>query len=88
MERYFERVYTSEAIGRRKPSPEIFRYVMADIRASADDCIMIGDDFAVDIVGAASVGIAQIYYNSGGIRRTGGEATYEISSLDEIAKIL
>ncbi|MDR2563879.1 MAG: YjjG family noncanonical pyrimidine nucleotidase [Prevotellaceae bacterium] len=88
LETYFEHVYTSEATGKQKPSPEIFRYVMKDIRALPEDCIMIGDDFEVDILGAASAGIAQIYYNPEGVCRIEGKATYEISSLDEIEKIL
>jgi putative hydrolase of the HAD superfamily len=33
------------------------------MNTKAENCLMVGDDFAVDIVGAAKAGIDQIYFN-------------------------
>jgi FMN phosphatase YigB (HAD superfamily) len=47
---------------------------------------MIGDDWENDIVGAAAVGMWQIYYNPSGANK--GKASYEIASWNEISTIL
>lgn len=40
-----------------KPSQYAFRCLLQDIRRSPDECLMIGDSHATDVLGAASVGM-------------------------------
>ena len=54
---YFDFVVTSEEMGVEKPDPLIFNRALELNSATPRDCIMFGDDFASDIVGATSLGI-------------------------------
>jgi putative hydrolase of the HAD superfamily len=52
-----------------------------------DECIMIGDNYNTDIVGARNAGLDQIYFNPKKPHKR-EPATYEISSLIELKGIL
>jgi HAD superfamily hydrolase (TIGR01509 family) len=49
-------VFSSE-IGRRKPDPVIFEYVLGAIGVDAPDALFVGDNLANDIAGAAALGM-------------------------------
>ena len=87
IDKYFKKVYLSEEIGYQKPNRKIFDAILHDLNASPSECVMIGDDYAVDIVGARSAGIDQIYYNPDGIEQS-ISATYEVKNLRDIMGIL
>lgn len=87
IEKYFERVITSDTIGYVKPGKEIFHAALSSVRAVKDSTIMIGDDYPVDILGAMGYGIDQIWLN---LNDTVPEKkpTFEIKKLHEIYSIL
>lgn len=58
---YFKNVFTSERVGFKKPSPDIFHYAMATANARAEQSIMIGDNLEADIMGARAVGMRTIH---------------------------
>ncbi len=84
---YFDTLITSETVGHHKPAREIFQYALQLIGTSSSECLMIGDDLVVDILGARNSGIDQVFFNPENIphRET---VTYEISSLSELKDIL
>lgn len=87
LSQYFDRIITSEEAGVKKPDCAIFRLALSRAGASAYESLMVGDDPEVDIEGARSCGMNQVFYNPKGIKTTIA-ATYEISKLDELKKIL
>lgn len=84
---YFSKVFTSETTGFTKPHHNIFRMAINSVNASKKECLMIGDDFEVDILGARSFGIDQVFFNSGNLIFK-EKASYEIKSLIELKNIL
>lgn len=52
---------TSEEVGSEKPSKEFFQYVMAKTKEDPSDCILLGDNWEDDIIGASSHGISCIH---------------------------
>ena len=84
---FFSRVFTSETIGFNKPHPEIFHRAVSSVNAKKNECLMIGDDFEVDIMGAKSYGIDQVFFNPGNLF-INEKATYEINSLINLKSIL
>ncbi len=84
---YFGEVITSETTGHRKPSAEIFRYACERIDMPEADCLMIGDNFKADILGAMSVNMSAMYYNPLGVRQK-EQPHFEIKCLSEIRKHL
>ncbi len=86
--KYFEKIILSDDIGVNKPHPQLFRYALETGNATCDNSIMIGDMFETDIVGAAQIGMEQIFYNKGKRQMLPFAPTHEVDSLSEIAKIL
>lgn len=86
---YFKHIYISEEVGYNKPDIRIFEHAIKDMNTKAENCLMVGDDFEVDIVGAAKAGMNQIYFNPS--QKEGKHElapTFRIRKLKEIEKIL
>ncbi len=84
---YFDHVFTSEALGYNKPDPRIFSGAVSSVNARKQDCLMIGDDFGVDIVGAAKFGMDTVYFNPENIPGS-FQPTWEIRDLKSLEDIL
>lgn len=63
LEPYFKSVITSELVGVKKPNPEIFNFALTTCQAKADECMMIGDNYEADVMGALQSGIDAIFCN-------------------------
>ena len=84
---YFTHKITSENVGVNKPDPKIFTHALRLAGVHRKEALMIGDNLAVDIIGARNVGIDQVYFNPDK-KPHEVKVTYEISSLDELMKFL
>ncbi len=86
LDKYFNKVITSESAEAKKPSAKIFEHTMEQIEADVNETLMIGDNLNTDIKGARDFGIDQIYFNPGG--NTDYDATYAVTSLADIKNVL
>ncbi len=89
LNKYFTTVTTSEEAGAKKPSEKIFIHALVKSGAAADESLMIGDDYDVDIAGAKNIGMDQMLFlpNGNGSGQT-YECTYVINNFEEILQIL
>ena len=85
---YFRDLILSDDIGVNKPRPELFLHAIERAGATVEESIMVGDMFETDIVGAANVGMPQIFFNRSGQQQLPFEPTYTVNSLNEIKNIL
>lgn len=86
---YFEHIFISEEVGHNKPSPDIFNYAMNKSGAvAAKDCLMIGDSFEADIVGAINSGMKAIYLSPESTTPPENDEYLIVKSLSEITSIL
>ena len=85
---YFEGVVQSEDVGVNKPDRRLFDHALQVAGVPASEALMIGDDFAVDIVGARSAGWDQMYFNPRALDVATFTPTYEIRSLLDIRRYL
>ena len=83
---FFAEIITSEGSGSLKPNKEIFQFALSKCGTIPDQCIMIGDNIEVDIIGAMNAGIDQVYVNHLGIDPA-ITPTYTVNSLKELEKI-
>lgn len=60
---FFGSVVISEELGINKPDPRIFRYAAENANADINTCLMIGDDYEVDILGARNSGMDAVWFN-------------------------
>ena len=59
--KYFENFFTSKDLGYEKPDKGFFEEIMLKLDAIPEECIMIGNDYNKDIVGAKNAGMKTIY---------------------------
>ena len=86
---YFTHTIISEEVGINKPQPGIFEIALERNGITADEAVMIGDSYSSDIAGAQAAGIDQIWVrNEGAKELTNERATYIVSNVSEILKIL
>lgn len=84
---YIKHMITSEEVGCLKPCKAIFEYAFEKTGAEAAESLMIGDDYAIDIVGGATAGMDTVFYNP--LQNPSGiEATYTIDCLSQLTNIL
>jgi len=84
---FFEHIIISEEVGTQKPDKAIFEIAMNRASTHAEECIMIGDNYNTDIVGAQNAGMDQVFFNPTRNRKK-QPVTYEIKTLIELKKIL
>ena len=87
LDKYFQSLTTSEAVGFNKPRPEIFHRALSAVHARKNESIMIGDDLEVDVLGARKFGIDQVFLNRDNVMHNQA-VTHEITSLWELKNIL
>jgi putative hydrolase of the HAD superfamily len=86
LKQFFKEIITSEGSNSLKPNKEIFEYALEKCCAKTDECIMIGDNIEVDVVGAKNAGIDQVYVNHLGVEPE-VKPTYEVRTLKELEQI-
>lgn len=86
LHKYFKQVIVSDGLGYRKPDKRIFDYAFEKSGATAENSIMIGDDYGPDVLGAKAMGMDQVYFTKE--LQKGEEATFVIGNLLELKNIL
>jgi putative hydrolase of the HAD superfamily len=86
---YFGEIITSQNSGFKKPDVGIFEYALKLINADPADCIMIGDSFPSDIVGATKAGIDAVFFNPESRKQSISlTPKHEVKDLAELMDIL
>lgn len=90
IDRYFDYFFLSEDLGFMKPDRRFFDAALAKMNASPEQCLVIGDDYRVDVLGAMNAGIDQVWYNLSGVTlpRNSLQPTYEIRDLSEVMNVV
>ena len=83
---FFEHIIISEEVGTQKPDEAIFRIAMNKANTQPSECIMIGDNYNTDIIGAKRAGMDQVHFNPSNNQKR-EPATFEISELIELKDI-
>ncbi|HOZ88448.1 MAG TPA: YjjG family noncanonical pyrimidine nucleotidase [Bacteroidia bacterium] len=63
LRQFFSHIIISEEHGSTKPDKKIFTLAETLAGATKEDCVMIGDNFECDILGAADAGWESIYFS-------------------------
>ena len=85
----FDALVVSAELGYRKPSRVIFERALRETGSSPENCVMVGDLYEADIVGANNMGMKSVLvdvYESQ--QRHYGEATAAIQSIGELPAAL
>lgn len=67
MLKYIDVIVTSEEIGKEKPSSYGFLLAINKLGGKCEECIMIGDNYKKDIIGANNLNICSFWFNNDNI---------------------
>ena len=84
---YFDVIITSEQVGVKKPNTKIFEFALEQAKAKKSESIMVGDDYAVDVLGAEQVGMQGVYFNPNKLAHKNA-VVHEIFCLSELMALL
>lgn len=87
LDKYFDKIMTSESVGHKKPELAFFEYAMRITGAKCEDSLVIGDDYDADIMGAIAANIDYIYYNPNKIKHE-RIVMHEVNDLMEIYQLI
>jgi putative hydrolase of the HAD superfamily len=87
IDHFFQNVVTYDKANAKKPDPKIFACALDSAGAGAGECIMIGDNWEADILGAKRYGLDTVFYNPAGIKFD-EKPTFDILHLNELKQIL
>jgi FMN phosphatase YigB (HAD superfamily) len=86
----FGAIVVSDAVGWRKPRPEIFDAALCRLGVRAGQALFVGDRADIDVLGAQEIGMDAAWINPEGAPLPPGTAAprYEIRDLAELGTIL
>ena len=86
---FIKKEFISEDIGLYKPDKAYFDYVLKEIDASPEECLIVGDSLTSDILGGINSGIDTCWFNPYDKENTKSYIpTYTINALSEIIGIV
>ncbi len=88
LDRWIDRIYCARKVGARKPSPEFFTFILEDLQLPAEQVIMVGDDYEVDMEGALRSGLRGIWLNERNEKGKSTRAGFTVHRLSEIPAML
>lgn len=84
VEKYFTHFFTSKDLGYEKPDVKFFHMICEMSRVAPSECIMVGNDYAKDIIGAKAAGLKTVFFNEKQIAVDCVDADEIICSLDQL----
>ena len=88
IEDYFDVILVSGDLDFKKPEAEIFAYAAEQLGVKCEECLMIGDVFSSDILGAIRAGVTPVWILEDTERPSMDYHGYRIEKLDQIFDIL
>ena len=88
IEPYFDVVLVSGDIGINKPDRGVFDYLCARLGCRNEECMMIGDVFATDILGAVNAGCVPVWLNRDPELPAKHYHGYQIARLKDLLQLL
>lgn len=87
LDKYFGEIITSEMAGVKKPAQRIFDLALERSGAEAGRSVYVGDDLAVDVLGAINAGWHAIYFNPHNVAHNHSTLA-DVQCLSEIKHVL
>jgi putative hydrolase of the HAD superfamily len=86
---FLDRIYCYRKVGHKKPSREFFAFIVENLRLEPLALVMVGDDFATDVLGAKRAGIRAIWVNEHSAEKREGamyRTIHEFRALPQVLK--
>jgi putative hydrolase of the HAD superfamily len=91
LDHWVERVYSFRSVGARKPAPEFYAFLLADLGLPPGAVVLVGDHREVDVLGALRAGLSAVWYNPNSgetIRAARGRTVHRLTDLPDVLEAL
>ena len=91
LEPFFDHIQIEGEFGMGKPELTVYRHVLDQLRVRPEECLMVGDNFEADVVGAQRAGIQGAWLDvkrRGRPPRAGPRPHWTLGRLDELLSLL
>lgn len=85
---YFHHFFSQKELGFKKPDVRFFEEVVRQSNKNAKECVMIGNSYEMDIIGAKKAGLTTIFFNEAASNGLFLSADFVVNKLIEIPPIL
>lgn len=87
-----DRMFFSQAVGVRKPHPNIFRHAMEVMGVRPDQAVMIGNSWSKDVMGAVKVHMNAVWFHPRETqkhfrRKAGSARIHVVSSMEQLVTL-
>ncbi len=87
-DKYFTYFFSAKDLGVNKPDVNYFTLISNRINVKPGNCMMIGNDYEKDIIGARAAGMKTIFFNEKNLPGPFPDAHYVVNSLNEVPVII
>ncbi len=84
---YTDYIVSSEEVGVEKPHPYMFARALQKLESDPSEALMIGDNWAKDIIGANALGIHSIWINHKNERNSLPDNVREVAGFNDIMQL-
>jgi putative hydrolase of the HAD superfamily len=88
VEKYFTYFFSSKDLGYEKPDPNFFITIANTIKCDVNECVMIGNLYEKDIVGAKDAGMNTILFDERNLNNLNPKANFVIYSMKDLPKVI
>jgi putative hydrolase of the HAD superfamily len=91
LEGFFDHVQIEGEFGAGKPEPAVYEHVLARLAVRPDECLMVGNDFEADVLGAQHAGLHAAWVDAGGRSappRTAPRPHWTVPDLEALLRLL
>ena len=85
---YFNYFFSSKDLGYEKPDKLFFETIINNLGLKSSECIMIGNIYEKDIVGAKDIGMHTILFNENNVKDNYQKADFIVNSMNDIISIV
>ncbi len=85
---HFKHIFASRDMGVAKPAPGFFENVLQTVGVAPHECVMVGDDYRIDIVGASNAGMHTIWLADAGQETPAPCADIVITSMTDLVPVI
>jgi len=87
-DKYFHHFFSSQQLGFKKPDPRFFSSITEILNLVPSECVMIGNFYEKDIVGAKQAGMQTVLFNENKIDGPFPDADNEISQMLDLLNVI
>ena len=85
---FIDLVLTSKETGLCKPDAAIFHQAAASLQVTPGECVYVGDQYQIDVLGAGNAGMTGVLLDRDGTYDAAGIHGHLVSSMHDIARLI